>query len=94
METTMSVALALVGIGAVVAGAVGLLLPQGERFAAAALALVIGAGAGVIALAIGWNGLAVDDQEGYERAFLIASAVGLVAVLVSLAVSWRRRTRV
>ncbi len=89
----MTLALMFVGAGAVAAGAVGLLLPAGERLAASALALVIGAGAGVIALAIGWNGLGVDDQTGYERAFLIASAIGLAGVIASLAVSWRRRTR-
>jgi hypothetical protein len=93
METTSSVALVLIGTGAVAAGAVGMLLPPAERLAAAVLALVIGAGAGVIALAVGWNGIGILDRSRHERAFLVAAAIGLAAVLASLAVSWRRRSR-
>jgi hypothetical protein len=91
METTLTLALVLIGAGAVVAGAVAHLLPAGERLAATVLALVIGAGAGVVALAIGWNRAYADRPEAYERSFLVAAAIGLAAVIVSLRASWRRR---
>ena len=89
----MSVALGLIGAGAVVAGIVGLVLPARERLAAAVLALVTGAGAGVVALAIGWNGLEDGDGSAWERTFLIASAIGFAAVVGCLGIAWRRRDR-
>jgi hypothetical protein len=93
MDTTMSVALGLIGAGAVVAGIVGLMLPARERLAAAVLALVTGAGAGVVALAIGWNGLDDGDATAWERAFLVASAIGFAAVAACVVIAWRRRER-
>jgi hypothetical protein len=92
MDLTVSAALALIGLGAIVAGAVGISLPPGERLAAG-LALVIGAGAGLVALAVGFGGLDGSAPEGdYERVFLVASAVGFAAVVASAAVL-RRRAR-
>jgi hypothetical protein len=93
MDATMSVALGLIGAGAVVAGVIGLVLPARERLAAAVLALVTGAGAGVIALAIGWNGLDDGDATAWERAFLVASTIGFAAVVACAGVAWRRRER-
>jgi hypothetical protein len=93
MDTTMSMALGLIGAGAVAAGVVGLLLPVRERLAGTALALVTGAGAGVIALAIGWNDLGPTDGPAAERAFLVAAAIGFAAVLGCLVIAWSRRTR-
>jgi len=93
VDATMSLAMALIGAGAVVAGAVGFVLPVRERLAGTVLALVAGAGAGVVALAIGWNGLDPMDGAAWERAFLIASAVGFAAVVACLAIVWRRRDR-
>lgn len=87
MDLVLTSALLLIGAGAIVAGAVGIALPSGERFAAA-LALVIGAGVGVATLAVGsLHASSVSDQE---RAFLIASAIGFLAVLASSTVLWRR----
>jgi hypothetical protein len=88
MKTTL--ALSLVGIGAVATGALGIVLPAGERIAAG-LALVVGAGIGVVVLAIGTqivNGTP-DDPEGYASVFLVAAALGLAGTLVSLALLWR-----
>jgi sugar phosphate isomerase/epimerase len=93
MDTTMSVALALIGAGAAAAGVIGLVLPTRERLAGAVLALMAGAGVGVIALAVGWNGLGDEDGTAWERAFLFASALGFVAVAGCLTVAWRRRDR-
>lgn len=89
MKTT--VALSLVGIGAVATGALGIVLPAGERIAAG-LALVVGAGIGVVALAIGTQMVnAPDDSpEAYATVFVVAAALGLVGTLVSLALLWRR----
>ena len=86
MKTTL--ALSLVGIGAVATGALGIVLPPGERIAAG-LALVVGAGIGVVALAIGTQ-IVNDTPDEYASVFLVAAALGLVATLVSLALLWRR----
>jgi len=90
MKTTL--ALSLVGIGAVATGVLGIVLPAGERIAAG-LALVVGAGIGVTVLAIGTQivGDTPDDSpEGYASVFLVAAALGLAGTLVSLALLWRR----
>jgi len=86
MKTTL--ALSLVGFGAVATGALGIVLPAGERIAAG-LALVVGAGIGVVALAIGTQ-IVHDTPDGYASVFLVAAALGLVGTLVSLALLWRR----
>src|SRR5262249_26174450 len=77
----------LIGAGAIVAGILGLLLPRKERLAAV-FALVIGAGVGVATLAIGGHGS--PSQSAAETAFLVASALGFVAVVVSSAAVWIR----
>jgi hypothetical protein len=87
----MTLAISLIGLGAVAVGAVGLRLPSGDRLAAA-LALLVGAGVGVIATAVG-SQLVGETPEGYEAAFLVASALGFVATLGSLALLWRWSTR-
>jgi hypothetical protein len=90
MKTTL--ALSLMGIGAVATGALGIMLPAGERIAAG-LALVVGAGIGVVVLAIGTQIVSDtpdDSPEGYASVFLVAAALGLVGTLVSLALMWRR----
>jgi hypothetical protein len=90
MKTTL--ALSLVGIGAVATGGLGIVLPAGERIAAG-LALVVGAGIGVVVLAIGTQIVSDtpgDSPEGYASVFLVAAALGLLGTLVSLALLWRR----
>jgi hypothetical protein len=92
-ETTMTLALALVGIGAVATGALGIWLPAGERIAAG-LALVVGAGIGVVAIAIGSRLMSDSPSpEGYADVLLVASALGLLGTLASLAALWRRTAR-
>jgi hypothetical protein len=90
-ELKTTLAISLVGIGAVATGALGIVLPAGERIAAG-LALVIGAGIGVVALALGTQMVnAPDDSpEAYATVFLVAAALGLIGTLVSLALLWRR----
>ena len=90
-DTKMLLALGLVGMGAVAAGMLGIVLPAGERLAAG-LALVVGAGIGVIALAIGTQVAndVNDSPDGYANVFLVAAALGLLGTVVSLALLWRR----
>ena len=90
MKTTL--ALSLVGIGAVATGGLGIVLPAGERIAAG-LALVVGAGIGVVVLAIGTQIVSDtpdDSPEVYASVFLVAAALGLLGTLGSLALLWRR----
>ena len=86
MKSTL--ALSLVGIGAVATGMLGIVLPPGERIAAG-LALVVGAGVGVVVLAIGTQ-LVNDTPDDYASVFLVAAALGLAGTLVSLGLLWRR----
>jgi len=86
MKSTL--ALSLVGIGAVATGMLGIVLPSGERIAAG-LALVVGAGIGVVVLAIGTQ-LVNDTPDEYASVFLVAAALGLAGTLVSLGLLWRR----
>jgi hypothetical protein len=85
---TMSVAIVLVGLGALEAGLVGALLPAHDRLGAV-LALVAGAGVGVIGLALGAAGGATP--EGWV--FLVASAAGFLTVSAVLGIVWRRAAR-
>jgi hypothetical protein len=88
----MTLAFTLIGLGAVAAGVLGLRLPPGERIAAG-LPLVVGAGVGVIALAIGANVIDSDNNQAYEDVFLAASALGFAATAVSLWLLWRWTSR-
>jgi hypothetical protein len=87
MDMTLTVAFVLIGLGAFSAGMAGLALPAGERIAAV-LTLVVGAGIGVITLAIGTQ-VVSNDPSSLEEVFLTASALGLVATLGSLTLLWR-----
>jgi hypothetical protein len=87
MSLRLTLAFTLIGLAAVAAGGLGLRLPAGDRLAAG-LALVVGAGVGVIAMAVG-SQVVEDTAEGYEAAFVVASALGFVATLASLALLWR-----
>jgi hypothetical protein len=80
----------LIGAGALVAGNVGIALPPSERLGAF-LTLVIGAGVGVAALAVGTRN--VSSQSNGETAFLVASALGFIAVVASAGILWMRASR-
>jgi hypothetical protein len=87
MNTSVMWGFIFIGVGAVVAGVLGLALPAKDRLAAF-LALVIGAGVGVAALAIGTH--SVTNPDDADDAFLIASALGLFTVVVSSLFLWLR----
>jgi len=89
LDTKMTVAFVLIGLAGVAAGLFGLRLPPGDRIAAG-LALVVGAGVGVVALAVGSNIASSDDPDTAETVFLVASALGFIATMVSLYLLWRR----
>ena len=92
MDIQMTIALALIGLAGVAAGFVGILLPPGERIAAA-LPLVVGAGVGLVTLAIGSNG--VESDEEFEDVFLWGAVLGFVATCAALSVLWfRARPRI
>jgi hypothetical protein len=90
MDTTVMWGFVLIGAGAVVAGFLGLMLSGVDRLAAA-LPLVIGAGVGVAALAVGTHN--TTSSTDAESAFLIASALGFVAVVISSAALWLAVTK-
>jgi hypothetical protein len=88
-EIYLAWAMIAIGVGVAAAGGVGLVLPPGHRLAAA-LALVLGAGVGIAALFSLMLLGGFDDPVQGARSFLIASALGLVAVIGGLAVLVRR----
>jgi hypothetical protein len=90
MDATVMWGFILIGAGAVVAGFLGLMLHGVDRLAAA-LPLVIGAGVGVVALAIGVHNTTSPNDA--ENAFLIASTVGFIAVVISSAALWLAVTK-
>lgn len=92
MDLTMTLSLALIGLAAVAAGVEGVLLPPGERIAAT-LTLVVGAGIGVVTLAVGTQ-LVDESPASYERVFLVGSALGFLGTAASLLLLWRRTTRI
>ncbi|HEX6331170.1 MAG TPA: hypothetical protein VF129_07765, partial [Actinomycetota bacterium] len=63
------------------------LLPPGERIAAA-LPLVVGAGVGLVTLAVGANGAETDAE--LEAVFLTGAALGFVATCAALVLLWFR----
>ncbi len=96
MPFSVMFSIVLIGGGAAAAGIVGLLSPKGQRIDAA-LALVVGAGVGIAALAIGeWAqgpGSLLDvSTENQNNVLLFASLAGFVAVIGGLLIL-RRRAR-
>ena len=90
MDATVRWGFFLIGAGSQVAGIVGITLPPGERLGAF-LTLVVGGGVGVAALAVGTRN--ASSQSAGETAFLVASALGFVAVVVSAGILWMRASR-
>ena len=91
MDLSVTIAMVVIGLGAVSAGAVGIALPPGERIAAA-LPLIAGAGVGVIVLAIGAQ-IVNGDPSKMNTVFLIAALLGFSATEIGLAFLWRRSGR-
>jgi hypothetical protein len=84
----MRIGVVLMGVGAVVAGVVGVLLPPDHRLGAV-LSLVTGAGVGVGTLAVGIG----PNGGNEERVFLVGALLGLLAEIAVLTVAWSRSRR-
>lgn len=87
MDTQMTIGFVLIGLAGVAAGIVGILLPPGERIAAA-LPLVVGGGVGIVTLAVGTSG--TESPDTFEDVFLTASILGFLATAVTLELLWLR----
>jgi hypothetical protein len=86
-ETWVAVGVALMGLGGMVAGLVGIVLPERRRLGAL-FALIAGAGVGVAVLGVGAS---LDEaREPSEFMFFLASLLGFVAVCGASWAVWRR----
>jgi hypothetical protein len=84
-ETLGPWAMMLIGCAAVLSGIVGYLLPDGERLSVV-LALLIGAGVGVVAIFAQALLGGLDDPDTGARTFFVSSLLGFVSVLTGLGV--------
>jgi hypothetical protein len=87
--TWVSLGVALMGLGGVVAGIVGIALPEGRRLGAL-FALIVGGGVGVALLGVGALSNAPAGPSGFS--FFLAASAGLVSVCVASWFVWRRWT--
>jgi hypothetical protein len=86
-ETWVTLGVVSVGLGGVVAGLVGVVLPEGSRLGAF-FALIAGAGVGVAAIGVG--ALLTENKEPTELTFFLASLSGLLVVGGSSWLVWKR----
>lgn len=83
METSAQLSVMLIGLGGLAAGVVGLFLPPSHRLGAL-LALVAGAGVGLVVLAIG-------IPDGPDATLVLLGAIlGLATVVGTLSLAWWR----
>lgn len=75
------------GLGGVVAGLVGVVLPEGRRLGAL-FALISGAGVGLVVIGLG--ALLDERNEPTELTFFVASLLGLLTVCGASWAVWRR----
>ena len=88
-ETWVTLGVVCMGLGGVVAGLVGVVLPEGRRLGAL-FGLIAGAGVGVAAIGLG--ALLNEPKEPSEVTFFVASLLGLLAVSGSSWLVWKRAT--
>jgi hypothetical protein len=88
-EIYLAWAMISIGVGIAAAGGVGLMLPQGHRLAVV-LTLVLGACVGIASLFALMLLGGFDNPVLSTRSFLIASVLGLLAVIVGLVALVRR----
>jgi Co/Zn/Cd efflux system component len=82
MSTAMTLGLVLIGLAPVIVAWAAVAIPRGERLATL-LALVAGAGAGVVTLAIEFRFVS-DPTPNQDELFLLASAIGFIVTMVTL----------
>jgi hypothetical protein len=83
MPTAMTLALVLIGLAPIIVAWAAIAMPRGERLASL-LALVAGAGAGVVTLAIELRFVS-GATPNQDELFLLASAIGFAVTMVTLA---------
>lgn len=86
-ETWITLAVVLMGLGGVVAGAVGVSLPDGQRLGAL-FSLIAGAGVGLVTLGVG--ALTDERKEPTEFVFFLGSLLGFLTVCATV---WLVRRR-
>jgi hypothetical protein len=86
-ETWVTLGVVCLGLGGVVAGLVGVVLPEGRRLGAI-FGLIAGAGVGVAAIGLG--ALLNENKEPTELTFFLASLLGLLVVIGSSSLVWKR----
>jgi hypothetical protein len=86
-ETWATLGVVCMGLGGVVAGLVGVGLPEGRRLGAL-FGLIAGAGVGVVVIGIG--ALLNEHKEPTAFTFFFASLLGLLTVGGTSWVVWRR----
>jgi len=89
MPFVMMLSFVLIGVAACAAAVVALLLPVG-RAVQVGLTLVLGAGVGVVVLALGAFAMGDSAPDGGQNVFLVASVCGFAAVLAGLWLAWQR----
>ena len=88
-ETWVTLGVMLMGLGVLVAGALGVSLPEGQRLGAL-FALIVGAGVGLVVLGIG--SLLSDEHEPSEATFFVGALLGFLAVCVAAWIVRKRAT--
>jgi hypothetical protein len=86
-QTWVTLGVMCMGLGGVVAGLVGVVLPEGRRLGAL-FALIAGAGAGLVVIGLG--ALLDERKEPSELTFFLASLVGFLTVCGASWTVWRR----
>jgi drug/metabolite transporter (DMT)-like permease len=86
-ERWATLAVVCMGLGGVVAGLVGVALPEGRRLGAL-FGLVAGAGVGLVVVGLG--SLFDERSEPTAFVFFVASLLGLVTVCAASWIVWRR----
>jgi hypothetical protein len=88
-ETWMTLSVMCMGLGGVVAGLIGVVLPEGRRLGAL-FALIAGAGVGVAVIGLG--ALLDERKEPTELVVFVASLLGLLTVTGASWTIWKRAT--
>jgi hypothetical protein len=88
-ETWVTLGVMCMGLGGVVAGLVGVVLPEGRRLGAL-FTLIAGAGVGLVVIGLG--ALLDERNEPSELTFFLASLLGLLTVCGASWAVWRKAT--
>jgi hypothetical protein len=86
-ETWVTLGVVCMGLGGVVAGLVGVVLPEGRRLGAL-FGLIAGAGVGLVVIGLG--ALLDETDEPTDLMFFVASLLGLLTVCGASWAVWRR----